>query len=80
MRIELTGPAPRTYLVEVTDRARPVDRFEGDATVGIELSGPLFLRLSGGRADAAAHLGTDVVLTGDPDLARQLATNLAFTI
>jgi uncharacterized protein (TIGR03083 family) len=80
VRIDLTGPSTRTYLLEVTDRARLVDRLEGDATIGIELSGPLFLRLSGGRAEAVTHLGSDIVLTGDVDLARQLATNLAFTI
>ena len=39
-----------------------------------------FLRLTAGRRDAADHLGTDIVLLGDQDLARQLATNLAYTI
>jgi len=78
--IELTGPVPRRYHVEVADRARVVDGFADPATVGITLSGPLFLRLTAGRRDATAHLGTDIALVGDEDLARQLASNLAFTI
>jgi len=80
VRLELTGPVPRTYLVEVTDRARVVDALGGEPTVGIEVPGPLFLRLSAGRRDATPLLGTDIVLSGDDALARRLATNLAFTI
>jgi len=43
------------------------------------LSSSLFLRLAGGREDAYAALGR-ILMGGDVGLARQLATNLAFTI
>jgi uncharacterized protein (TIGR03083 family) len=80
VRIELTGTVPRTYLIEVTDRARPVESFAGDATVGLVLPDQLFLRLTAGRRDATPHLGADIEVSGDEELARQLATHLAFTI
>lgn len=80
VRIELTGPAATTYLLEVTDRARPVEALDGEATVGITLPTQLFLRLTAGRSDPEPFVGTDVTLSGDEALARQLATNLAFTI
>ncbi|MCD9622862.1 maleylpyruvate isomerase family mycothiol-dependent enzyme [Rhabdothermincola salaria] len=80
VRIELTGPAARTYSVEVTDRARLVDGFDGEATVGLTMPSPLFLRLTAGRRDAGPHVGREIVLSGDDELARRLATNLAFTI
>jgi uncharacterized protein (TIGR03083 family) len=80
VRIELTGPVPTTYLVDVADRARVVEELDGDPTVGIRLPTHLFLRLTAGRRDATPHVGTDIELTGDEALGRQLATNLAFTI
>lgn len=79
-RIRLTGPVEAEHLIEVGDRAKVVDRLDGDPTAGIVLDALLFLRLSGGRRDAAPHLGQEVRLEGDESLARQLATNLAYTI
>jgi hypothetical protein len=80
VRIDLTGPAATTYLVEVTDRARLVDDLDTDPAVGISLPTDLFLRLTAGRRDAGPHLGVDVTLSGDQVLARRLALNLTFTI
>ncbi|MCZ7528509.1 MAG: maleylpyruvate isomerase family mycothiol-dependent enzyme [Acidimicrobiia bacterium] len=80
VRLRLTGPVDRTYLISVTDRARVVDELDGEPTVGLELPAMLFLRLTGGREDAGPHLGADVALEGDTDLARQLGTHLAYTI
>jgi hypothetical protein len=40
----------------------------------------LFLRLTGGRESADGHIGADLSLEGDRELATQLAGNLAFTI
>jgi uncharacterized protein (TIGR03083 family) len=79
VRIDLTGPVERSYLVLVEGRARGVDAFDGPPTVGIELPAMLFLRLTGGRSDA--NPGPDEIRTsGDRALAEQLASNLAFTI
>ena len=80
VRIELTGAAPVTYLVAVTDRARVVEELDSEATVRVVMPGMLFLRLTGGRTDAAPHMGTDIDLGGDPDLGRRLVASLAFTI
>lgn len=79
VRIDLTGPVERSYLVLVEGRARRVDSFEAPPTVGIELPAMLFLRLTGGRSDA--NPGSDEIRTsGDRTLAEQLSANLAFTI
>jgi len=80
VRIHVTGPVDATYLVEVRDRAAVVDSLDGPPTAGIELDAMLFLRLTGGRRPADAHLGTDIALEGDEELAAQLARHLAFTI
>lgn len=76
----LTEPIDRTLAVEVTDRARVVDRLDGVPTVSLTLAPLLFLRLTGGRVDPAAHIGNDLLLAGDAELAERLATHLAFTI
>ncbi len=80
VRIRLTGPVEQTYLVAVGDRAAVVEQLDGEPTAGILLDAVLFLRLAGGRRDAAPHLGTEIALEGDGGLAAQLATHLAFTI
>ncbi len=80
VRIEVTGPAAATYLLEVTDRARLVETLDGDATVGLSLPSPLYLRVTAGRRDAVPHLGRDISLSGDEALAGRLAANLSFTI
>ena len=80
VRIDLTGSVEATYLVEVGQRATVVESFGDDPTVGISLPTMLFFRLTGGRQDPTPHVGTDIALSGDTDLATRLATNLAYTI
>jgi uncharacterized protein (TIGR03083 family) len=77
--IRLTGPIERDVRVVTSGRAKVVDAFDGEPTATISLSSSLFLRLAGGRQDPEGALG-EVKLGGDIGLARQLATNLAFTI
>ncbi len=79
VRIDLSGPAARTYLVAVEGRARIVESLEMPPTVGIALPATLFLRLTGGRADARAR-AEEIVYSGDRRLGEQLVANLAFTI
>jgi uncharacterized protein (TIGR03083 family) len=80
VRIDLSGPAGRTYLVLVEGRAAVVDSFDGPPTVGIELPSPLFLRLTGGRRDPGPPPTDQITFSGDRELGEQLAANLAFTI
>jgi uncharacterized protein (TIGR03083 family) len=85
VRIEVTGAVEDTWLIEVGDRAALVDELSGEPTVGLTLSAMLYLRLAGGRQDPAPHVdpasgAEQIELSGDVGLARQLATNLAFTI
>jgi uncharacterized protein (TIGR03083 family) len=80
VRIDLTGSTPRTFLVQVAERAGLVDALDGEPTVQVELPAMLFLRLTGGREAAAAHLGDDVRVQGDSELGQRLIDNLAFTI
>jgi uncharacterized protein (TIGR03083 family) len=85
VELDLTGAGAQTILIEVGDRAAVVEALSGEPTIGVRLPAMLYLRLAGGRQDPAPHLdGTtgvaQVELSGDEDLARQLASNLAFTI
>ncbi len=77
--ISLTGPIERDLSVVTAGRAKVVDALDGEPTATIALSSSLFLRLAGGREDPEAALDR-ITLGGDVALARQLATNLAFTI
>jgi len=77
--IHLTGPIHRDVHVLVDGRARVVASLDGPATASVSLPSTLFLRLAGGRVDPEAELA-NVELGGDPELARRLATRLAFTI
>src|SRR5262249_15840174 len=52
--IRLSEPIPRDLHVLVQGRARVVDAIEGAPTASLTLSSSLFLRLAGGREDAAA--------------------------
>jgi uncharacterized protein (TIGR03083 family) len=79
VRIELTGPLSRTYLVQVDGRASVVDSFERPPTTTLELPVMRFLRLTGGRDDGPAASG-EIRISGDHRLGEQLAANLAFTI
>lgn len=80
VRIDVGGPVSDTWFVDIPERARLVDRLDGEPTVGIRLPVMLWLRLTAGRQAAEPSLGSDILLTGDQVLARQLATHLAFTI
>jgi uncharacterized protein (TIGR03083 family) len=80
LRIELTGPVAAIELVEVTDRARPVPELSGPPTVTVRLPTLELLRLTGGRRDGTALVGSAIELDGDLELGHQLVANLAFTI
>ena len=80
VRIDLTGPVARTYLVQVDGRAAVVDALDGVPTVGIELTAMHFLRLTGGRHDAGVGPEDGVRFSGDRDLGSQLVAHMAFTI
>ena len=77
--ISLDGPVERELAVVVDGRATVVDAIEGPPTASLRLSSSLFLRLAGGRVEPGAALA-GIELGGDEALARQLATNLAYTI
>ena len=80
VRIDLSGPVTRSYLVLVEGRATVVDSFDQPPTLGVELPVMLFLRLTGGRADARPGDEGAIRFTGDRQLGHQLVANLAFTI
>ena len=80
VRIDLTGPLTRSYLVRVDGRAAVVDVLDGDPTVAVELPALHFLRLTGGRRDAGVDPEDGVRFSGDRELGGQLIANLAFTI
>ncbi|GAA4471489.1 maleylpyruvate isomerase family mycothiol-dependent enzyme [Rhodococcus olei] len=75
----LSGPVTREIHVAVEGRAAVVPTLPGPATTTLALDSRLFTRLCGGRVPAAEHLG-EITVTGDEDLGRQIASNLAFTI
>jgi uncharacterized protein (TIGR03083 family) len=79
VRIDLTGPVSRSYLVQVDGRAVEVASFDQPPTVGVELPVMTFLRLTGGRADLHGG-GGEITFTGDRALGEQLVGHLAFTI
>ena len=81
--IRLTGPVERTYRVLVDGRARVVEDesgLGGEPTVSLTMPTMLFLRLAGGRMPAGPHIGGDLLLGGDHELAHHLAEHLTFTI
>jgi uncharacterized protein (TIGR03083 family) len=81
--IRLTGPVAREIAVSVDGKARAVDALGGEPTATVELSSNAFTRLACGRVDPEGVIAGDlggVTLSGDLDLARRVATNLAFTI
>jgi uncharacterized protein (TIGR03083 family) len=80
IRIDLTGPLARTFLVEVKGRAGVVDSFDGPPTVGLEMPVAVFLRLTGGRDDRRPDSEDQVRCSGDRALGRHLVEHLAFTI
>jgi uncharacterized protein (TIGR03083 family) len=80
VRLELTGPAPRTILVAVDGRAAVTDTLDGPPTVEVRMPTPLFLRLVGGRHDPEPESLGRAERGGDGQLAEQLINNLAYTI
>jgi len=80
LRIDLTGPLPRTYLVNVDGRAAVVESLDGEPTVGIELPSARYLRLTGGRHDPGVAPEDGVRITGDRELGARLVANMSFTI
>ncbi|WP_405167033.1 maleylpyruvate isomerase family mycothiol-dependent enzyme [Nocardia sp. NBC_01499] len=75
----LTGPLARTLRIQVAGRAGYVDSFDEPATVEIQLSSGLFVRLGGGRTTADEHLD-EIAITGDQELGLRLVSKLAFTL
>jgi uncharacterized protein (TIGR03083 family) len=76
--VELSGPIRATFHVAVDGRATMTDRLDRPATAVLTMSSNLFVRLAGGRVDVATHLA-EVGITGDAELGRRVAENLAFT-
>jgi uncharacterized protein (TIGR03083 family) len=79
VHIELSGPVHRSLFVEVAGRAALVPDPGRRPTVTLTLSSALFTRLTGGRTEASAH-ASEIALSGDVELGRQVAEHLAFTI
>ena len=75
----LTGPVTRDVHLEVTDRARPVERLDGPATVTLRMPSGTFARLCGGRV-TPAEVADRVEVVGDTELGRQILDRLAFVI
>ncbi|WP_431972241.1 maleylpyruvate isomerase family mycothiol-dependent enzyme [Nocardia sp. bgisy134] len=75
----LTGALEQTLRIAVDERASFVDAFDGSADVEITMDSGLFVRLGGGRRQAADHLG-DIAVTGDEELGGRLVRHLAFTL
>jgi uncharacterized protein (TIGR03083 family) len=80
VRLNLSGPAPRTILVSVDGRAAVTEALDGPPTVEVTMPASLFLRLVGGREDPDPDLLGTVELGGDRQLADQLVAKLAYTI
>lgn len=78
---ELSAPLPRRLHVAVTSRAAVVGELDGPPTTIVRVSSELFMRIACGRLTASEALERgEITLTGDTELGRQIATNLAFTI
>ncbi len=75
----LTGPLEQSLHVAVDGRAAVVDELPGAPTTELALGSSLFLRLAGGRVDPETVL-EQVRISGDAELGRRVATNLAYTI
>lgn len=81
VRLAVHGPLERTVDVAVDGRAAVVPVDGTPATTALRLRSDCLLRLACGRRSPLAALEAgDVVVTGDVDLGRRVAENLAFTI
>ncbi|HEY5855049.1 MAG TPA: maleylpyruvate isomerase family mycothiol-dependent enzyme [Aldersonia sp.] len=79
VEIELTGPLARTIRVAVDGRAQRVDAFDASPTTTITLDSRLFVRLTGGRTTAEAHID-EISIAGDRTLGKQIVHHFAFTM
>ncbi|MCP2319071.1 TIGR03083 family protein [Nocardia amikacinitolerans] len=75
----LTGALPRTLRIAVDERAAFVDSFDGPADVEITMDSGLFVRLGGGRRNAAEHLD-EITVAGNEELGVRVVRHLAFTL
>jgi uncharacterized protein (TIGR03083 family) len=80
VRIDLTGPVVRTYVVVVDGRAQVVEDPELEPEVTLAMSDLAFLRLTGSRTGPSDHLGVDLEISGDQAKGLHLASNMAMTI
>jgi len=76
---ELTGSSGRTIHVAVDGRAAVVPALDGPADVTLSLGVVTFTRLCAGRT-TIDDVRDQVVVKGDPALADQILSNLAYTI
>jgi uncharacterized protein (TIGR03083 family) len=81
VRLVLTGPGARTVDVAVEDRARVTGPPLADPTTTVTMPVTTFMRLAGGRTDAARVLAQGLVSTsGDGSLGGQVITHLGYMI
>lgn len=80
VRIDLTGPVVRTYVVVVDGRAQVVEDPDLEPQVTLAMSDLVFFRLTGGRTEPGPHLGVDLEIDGDQSMGLHLAANMAMTI
>lgn len=79
LRIDLTAPMARVYDVDVSDRARIVDRLVDEPTVTLTMPGATFCRLAGGRrAWDDREVRPLIRIEGDTNLGEQLLSNVAY--
>jgi uncharacterized protein (TIGR03083 family) len=79
VRFELTGPLAARFDLAVTDRARLVERIDGEPTVTLTVPGDRFLRIVGGRTTTEEPAGP-VKVTGDATLGGAVVTSLPYMI
>ena len=81
VRLVLTGPEARTVDVAVEERAQVTDRPLDDPTTTVTMPVTTFMRLAGGRADAAGMLADGSIATsGDRALGGHIASHLGYMI
>ena len=80
--IDLTGPAARTWRVQITERrGRLVEAFDGDAepTITLAMETHTYTRLVGGRIRGADAIGDGLVsLAGDREAAERIVLGLGY--
>ncbi len=81
VRIDLTGPVVRTYVIGVVDgRGHLLEGDDREPDVTLAMSDTLFLRLTGGRTSPGDHLGSDLEIAGDQAMGLHLAAHMAVTV